>query len=86
MKMVVCGKQLQAVRCPRKKEKGSGKKGKSHGFLAMLGWAVDQSWQGAESNREKVPCRPKAEHWEGDTAYGTKNGSRECLPALMGRS
>jgi IS30 family transposase len=47
---------------------------------------VEFAARSIEKRPKEVLSRLKAGHWEGDTVYSTKEGSRECLLTLVERS
>jgi len=47
---------------------------------------VEFAARSIEKRPKEVLSRLEAGHWEGDTVYSTKNGSRECLLTLVERS
>lgn len=66
--------------------KGKMKRTTGHGGGKRKHANVEFATRSIEKRPKEVLSRLEAGHWEGDTVYSTKNGSRECLLTLVERS
>ena len=59
------------------------RQGGSHGTRRHS--RVGNAIRSIEKRPKEALLRMKAGHWEGDTVYSTKDGSRQCLPTMVER-